>query len=164
MYTATFDGSSWHWQNAGWQLNADYQIGECYITLYGDTLVFARDAGHGVYGQYDLWESYRDGDGWTEPANLGPVVNSPTYDGWPYLSPDGSELWFTSSASAHGLQGPSIYRTVRGDHGWTVPEEIVGNFAGDAAMDPEGNLYFTHHYVDGEGEIIEADVYICYRR
>jgi hypothetical protein len=164
IYTATFDGTEWHWQNAGQLLNSDYQIGECYLTAYGDTMVYARDSAFGIYGQYDLWESYRVHAGWSEPANLGPVVNSSTYDGWPYLSPDGNELWFTRSVSDLGYPGTSIYRTVRTARGWSEPEEMVSSYAGDAAMDPDGSLYFTHHYVDEAGEIIEADIYVCHRQ
>jgi hypothetical protein len=163
IYTATYDGSSWHWQNAGEQLNAEYQIGEVYLTAHGDTMVYQRDVVWPGEGQYDLWESYRDGSGWTEPVNLGPVVNTSTYDGWPYLSPDGNELWYTSFVSGLGYQGPSIYRTTRIGRGWTEPEEVVSGYVGDPAMDPEGNLYFTHHYVDGEGTTIETDIYVCYR-
>jgi hypothetical protein len=163
IYTATFDGTAWHWQNAGEQLNADYQIGECYLTAFGDTMVYARASSFTVYGGYDLWESHRDFTGWSEPENLGPAVNGPYDDGWPYLSANGQEIWFTS-VSRLGYEGPSVFRSVRTIGGWTEPEEIVSNYAGDAAMDPQGNLYFTHHYVDSLGDIIEADIYVCYRR
>ncbi len=119
----------------------------------------------GVFGAYDLWESYREfGGGWTEPLNLGPVVNTTTFDGWPYLSPNGNELWFTSFVSDLGYPGPCIYRTLRTDRGWTEPEEMVSHYVGDPAMDPDGNLYFTHHYINDGGTTIETDIYVCYRR
>ena len=164
IYTATLNGSSWSWQNVGQQLNADYEIGECYLTAHGDTIVYARAASHGIYGEYDIWESYRDGNGWTAPLNLGPVVNTFTFDGWPYLSANGNELWYTSFGSGLGYPGPAIYRTVRTARGWSEPEEMVSHYVGDAAMDPDGNLYFTHHYISEGGDIIESDTYVCYRR
>jgi len=40
---------------------------------------------------------------------------------------------------------------------------MVSRYACDPAMDPEGNLYLTHHYWDGE-QTIETDIYVCYRR
>ena len=164
MYTATWNGSSWNWQNAGAQLNRDFEIGEVYLTAHGDTMVYQRDVEHGTFGQYDLWESYRDNGGWTEPLNLGPTVNTTTYDGWPYLSPNGNELWYTSFVSELGYPGPCIYRTLRTDRGWTEPEEMVSHYVGDPAMDPDGNLYFTHHYINDGGTTIETDIYVCYRR
>ncbi len=163
IYTATRNGSSWSWQNVGEQLNRDYEIGEVYLTAHGDTMVYQRDVEYGDYGEDDLWESYRDGGGWTEPLNLGPVVNTETYEGWPYLSANGQELWYTSYASGLGYPGPAIYRTVRTARGWTEPEEMVSHYVGDAAMDPDGNLYFTHHYINDGGTTIETDIYVCYR-
>jgi len=164
LYTATWSGSSWSWQNAGAQLNRDFEIGEVYLTAHGDTMVYQRDVQHGIHGQCDLWESYRDGGGWTDPLNLGPVVNTATYDGWPYLSANGQELWYTSFGSGLGYPGPAIYRTVRTARGWTRPEEMVSHYVGDAVMDPDGNLYFTHHYINEGGTTIETDIYVCYRR
>ena len=165
IYTATRNGWSWSWQNAGAELNSDYEIGEVYLTAFGDTMVYSRDSAFGIFGAYDLWESYREfGGGWTEPLNLGPVVNTTTFDGWPYLSPNGNELWYTSFGSDLGYVGPAIYRTTRTDRGWTEPEEMVSHYVGDPAMDRDGNLYFTHHYVDAGGTTIETDIYVCYRR
>lgn len=162
IYTANWNGSTWEWSNAGAQLNRDYQIGEVYLTAHGDTMVYQRDDSWPGEGEYDLWESYRVGGEWTAPLNLGSFVNTATYDGWPYLSPDGSELWYTSFASDHGYPGPSIYRTRRTERGWTVPEEMIARYVGDPGMDADGNLYFTHHYWDGE-KTIETDIYVCYR-
>jgi hypothetical protein len=164
IYTATWSGSSWSWQNAGEQLNADYEIGECYLTAHGDTMVYARGASHGIYGGYDLWESHREGGGWSVPSNLGGVVNGIHDDGQPCLSANGQELWFTSFLSELGYPGPCIYRTVRTPRGWSEPEEVVSHYVGDVALDPDGNLYFTHHYIDEGGDTIETDIYVCYRR
>jgi len=41
---------------------------------------------------------------------------------------------------------------------------MVSHYVGDAAMDPDGNLYFTHHYINAGGATIETDIYVCYRR
>jgi hypothetical protein len=46
----------------------------------------------------DLWVSTREStdDPWGAPVNLGPVVNSPFFDGAPALSRDGTTLYFFS--------------------------------------------------------------------
>ncbi len=164
IYTATWNGSSWSWQNVGTQLNSDYDIGECYLTAHGDTMVYARTASHGIYGGYDLWESHREGGGWSAPANLGGVVNGFSDDGQPCFSANGNELWFTSFVSGLGYPGPAIYRTVRTGRGWSEPEEIVSNYVGDVGIDPDGSIYFTHHYMDDQSQTIETDIYVCYRQ
>ena len=45
-----------------------------------------------------------------------------------------------------------------------VAEDNAVRHNGDAAMDPDGSLYFTHHYIDGRGAAIETDIYVSYRR
>lgn len=47
----------------------------------------------------DVWVSTRasTADPWSEPVNLGPVVNAPTHDGGPSLSFDGTTLYFFSA-------------------------------------------------------------------
>jgi hypothetical protein len=84
------------------------------------------------------------------------VVNSPEVDGWPYVSPDGQELWFTRT-----YQGsPAIYRSHRIAGAWSEPELIVSQFAGEPSLDVEGNLYFVHHWIR-DGVILDADLYVA---
>ncbi|NBC17850.1 MAG: hypothetical protein GVY18_11105 [Bacteroidetes bacterium] len=49
----------------------------------------------GGYGEEDLFVLFREGDGWSIPTNLGPLVNTAAGEGAPGLSPDGSTLYFT---------------------------------------------------------------------
>jgi Tol biopolymer transport system component len=48
------------------------------------------------YGSSDLYVSFRRGDGWTAPRNLGPAVNSPARDYSPRISGDGKWMLYTS--------------------------------------------------------------------
>ncbi len=166
-YTAVLRGGTWtDWRNAGAQLNLDYQVGELHITGDGQAMYCARTAEWGGEGGYDLWSLERNATGWDEPVHLGARVNGPSDDGWPFVSSDGQELWFTANATAHG-PGPGLYRCLRDSTGaWSEPEEIVSRFAGEPTLDDEGNIYFTHHFYTGSGEIqmIEADIYVCYRK
>ena len=49
---------------------------------------------------------------------------------------------------------------MRGPDGWQEPELILSQFAGEASLDRDGNLYFTHHFFHN-GEMIEADIYVA---
>ncbi len=162
IYTARFDGGRWSdWRNAGSLLNDTYNIGELYATAGGDTVFF-----HGPSQEdgLDLWQCGKNGESWSEPAGLGPPVNSGQDEGWPWVSPDGREIWFTRW-SALGYPGPSLFRSTRGPGGsWSEPEEILSSFAGDPALDGEGNIYFTHHFFDQEMQMIEADIYVARRK
>jgi hypothetical protein len=75
------------------------------------------------------------------------------------LTPDGKELWFTRRHSG----APSIWRSFKVNGTWQEPELIVETFAGEPTLDNEGNLYFVHHYFEND-EMIEADIYVCYRK
>ena len=48
------------------------------------------------YGRNDLWVSFKDGNGWSDPVNMGPKVNSPSQEGFPYISNDDKTLYFDS--------------------------------------------------------------------
>jgi len=163
IYTATLRGGAWtDWRNAGAKLNSEYNVGELYTDESGTRMCFHRL--EQSMGGYDLWMTEKVSGEWTPPVNLGAPVNSPNDEGWPWLSPDGSELWFTAW-SGLGHPGPALFRTFRqGDGSWSEPEEIVSSFAGDPALDREGNIYFTHHFFDSEMKMIEADIYVAKRK
>jgi len=54
----------------------------------------------GGYGSGDMYISFKDEkDNWSEPVNMGPVINSRAQDYCPNLSPDGRYLFFSSYRS-----------------------------------------------------------------
>jgi hypothetical protein len=59
-------------------------------------LLFSAYERPGGSGDWDLYISHRAADGWGEPRNLGPLVNSGARDYSPRLGPDGRTLIFTS--------------------------------------------------------------------
>lgn len=145
------------WVSAGELLNLEYEVGEMHLSPDGQWLYYHSLRAGGLGGM-DLWALQRKGETWGEPQNLR-ALNSEGDEGWPYLTPDGQELWFTRTHQG----SPAIFRALRSGSDWSEPELILSTFAGELAMDPQGNLYFTHHFVDQEG-IIEADIYVAYRR
>ncbi len=158
FFTAQYEAGRWtQWQYVGDTLTFDYAMGEMHLSADGEELYFHSDREDGK-GQLDLWVSTWSGSAWQEPVNLA-TINSPENEGWPYLSPDGKELWFTRPNAG----SPAIYRSQRVDGDWGAPELIVSQFAAEPTLDGEGNLYFTHHYFV-EGQMIEADIYVAYRK
>lgn len=49
------------------------------------------------FGFIDLWVSFKKGDGWDTPINMGNKVNSPGRDAAPGLSPDNKKFYFSAS-------------------------------------------------------------------
>lgn len=87
----------------------------------------------GGYGSCDLYFSLRTGESWSEPRNLGPMINSSRWESQPSLSPDGKTLYFASNRQ-DGQGGSDIWKSVRNNDGaWNRPENLGNmiNTAGD---------------------------------
>lgn len=161
IYTAEYVDGEWgDVENAGEQLNVDYDIGEFHITADGQTMYF-HTGKWSVGGDMDLWTTERTAIGWGQPAEV-PGVNTASNEGYPFITEDGSELWYTGD-SGLGYTGPALYRCLWDGDAWGPAEEMVSNFAGECTMDDAGNLYFVHHYFAEDMTMIEADIYVAYR-
>lgn len=151
-FTAEYKDGQWRsWKIA--EFPPEYGVGELHITGDGRELYFASDR-PGGRGALDIWVSERAGEVWQEPSNV-TAVNTADNEGWPAISPNGDELWFA--------RNNGIWRSKRIDGTWQEPELVVSPLAGEPSVDSFGNLYFVHHYYSG-GEMIEADLYVAYRR
>ena len=151
----TDDGSWGNWQIADFP--AVYEVGELHITADGQELYF-HSLRAGGQGEYDIWVSTYENGQWLPPVNVA-AVNSTAVDGWPSLTQDGNELWFTRF-----YQGsPAIFRSKRDNGVWQEPELIVSQFAGESSVDNEGNIYFTHHFYK-DGMPLEADIYVIHKK
>jgi hypothetical protein len=160
-YTAEYEDGEWgNVQNVGEQLNVEYEIGEMHITSDGDTMYFHSGRWSDA-GDMDLYMTTRTSYGWSEPVEV-PGVNTDSIEGYPFISDDGNELWYTGQSKL-GHPGPALYRVMKDGSGWGPAEEIVSRFAGECTMDAEGNLYFVHHYYSENMTMIEADIYVAYK-
>jgi hypothetical protein len=156
IFTAEWVDGRWqNWQEVGSRLMDEVMIGE--VEIYGDDLYFHSDRPGGK-GGYDIWMTTRDGESWSNPVNIA-AVNTAGMEGWPHISPDGSELWFTRTVNGT----PAIFYSRRQGDSWGEPEMILSQFAGESSVDAEGNIYFTHHYFD-DGEMVEGDIYVAYKK
>ncbi|MFC2022848.1 hypothetical protein ACFLTL_01700 [Chloroflexota bacterium] len=105
-FTANFADGKWgKWENA--DFNPEYEVGELHITADGQELYFHSSRAGGK-GQYDIWVSKNESGYWLPPQNI-EVVNSPEIDGWPSLTQEGNELWFTRFY----MGSPAIFRSKR---------------------------------------------------
>jgi Tol biopolymer transport system component len=83
--------------NLGPAVNTSSQEVMPCISNDGVILLFSSDR-LGGYGRRDIYISRRSAPSrpWSKSANLGPVVNGRNYDDLPFISPDGSALYFNS--------------------------------------------------------------------
>jgi hypothetical protein len=158
-FTAEFKNGKWtNWQYVGDKLMKEYRMGEMHITADGGTLYFHSDRADGK-GGLDIWASQKVNGEWQTLENVA-AVNTEGNEGWPYLTQDGNELWFTRTY----LGSPAIYRSLKLNGKWQEPELILSQFAGESSMDNKGNIYFTHHFYNNESQMIEADIYVALKR
>ncbi|MEM8526185.1 MAG: OmpA family protein [Bacteroidota bacterium] len=76
----------------------------------------------GGYGGYDLYMVRRIGGEWSAPINLGPQVNTPQDEVFPYIHPDNT-LYFSSTGHT-GLGGLDIFYTIMDRERWTAPVSL----------------------------------------
>lgn len=94
-----------------------------------------------TYGDRDLYVTFIKSDStWTEPLNLGDVVNSAGEESAPFLASDDKTLYFSSNGFS-GYGGSDIYVTKRLDDTWTKwsePENL-----GPEINSPLEDLFFN---------------------
>lgn len=139
------------------------------ITRNGENLYFASNRGSSVNAYestVDIFVSHRSSDGnWSEPKNIGPHINFGRYNATPFISPDGSFLFFTSGGKSDSKK--KLYmasRTGPKDDDWSnavlLPSEI--NSEGDNLFpmiaDDGKTIYFSSNRSGGYGgyDIYEA--------
>ncbi len=83
------------------------------------------------HGDRDLYVSFKkEDDSWSEPVNMGNVINSAAEESSPFLASDGKTLFFSSKGFS-GFGGYDIYLSRRLDDtwiNWSVPENLGASF------------------------------------
>jgi outer membrane protein OmpA-like peptidoglycan-associated protein len=75
----------------------------------------------GGMGSCDIYFSYYSDGRWSQPSNIGPPVNSRSWESQPSISADGKTLFFSSSRPG-GIGGKDIWISRRNDKGsWSRP-------------------------------------------
>ncbi len=99
-----------------------YNEGAQNISQDGQWLLFTGCNFPQGLGSCDLYISYLTKQGWSEPENLGPHVNTEFWESTPSLSPDKKDLYFSSSMPG-GFGGKDIWVCHRNSNGnWSDPE------------------------------------------
>ncbi|TXK52169.1 OmpA family protein [Pontibacter qinzhouensis] len=120
------------WRNGEWQdpvsisdaINSPANEGAATISGDGKTLVFTSCNRADSQGDCDLYISFRTGNEWSKPKNMGSTVNSRAWESQPSLSADGRTLYFTSNRSG-GKGKEDIWVThMRQDSSWEKPVNV----------------------------------------
>ena len=110
----------------GWSVPEEVKIENFYNTNMYETYCFTNERNVIVmaiqradsYGDEDLYVSFKSTDNsYTEPVNLGPVLNTFAAEGTPFLAQDNTTLYFCSYGHK-GYGSADIFMTKRLDDTW----------------------------------------------
>lgn len=104
-------------------INTPYNEGACSISADGRMLIFTACEGRKSFGSCDLYVSYRNGNSWSSPENMGDSINSRYWDSQPALSADGRTLYFSSNRPG-GVGKRDLWVSTKRDSGWTAPKNL----------------------------------------
>ncbi len=102
------------------------------LSADGRTLVFTACNRRDGYGSCDLYISYRSGQEWSRPQNLGAVVNSPYWESQASLSADGQTLYFVSDRTGGAGQRDVWYSKRQRNGQWTAAQNAGKNINSNA--------------------------------
>ncbi|WP_306641514.1 OmpA family protein [Sanyastnella coralliicola] len=96
----------------------DFSTGHPTLDIESTRMIFVSNM-LGGYGGTDLYEVRYTKNGWTEPVNLGPAINTEGNEMFPFISDEGI-LYFSSDGHA-GLGGLDIFVAEISDEGYSEP-------------------------------------------
>jgi len=125
LHRAVRKGSGDEWQLDNWTFaynNDEYSTGHPALSQDGQTLIFASDRPGGM-GGVDLYRCQLQPDGsWAQPENLGPAINTPGDELFPFLHPSGDLLF--ASDGLPGLGGLDQFLAEAADGAWAEPRNL----------------------------------------
>ena len=136
------------------------------LFYYNDTTILFYSNRPGGFGGMDLYAAFQNNEGWTKAFNLGPDINS-TYDEVsPFLSADGSTLYFASNR-LESIGGFDVFKSTFevGRHQWGQPSNLgapinSGRDDFQLRLDSRGlQGYLTSNRPNGQGQL---DIYVVY--
>lgn len=101
--------------------NDEYSVGHPSLAPDEKTLYFVSDM-PGGYGGTDIYLSFYDGGKWSPPMNLGPNINTPGNEMFPFSGEDGS-FYFASDAH-NSMGGLDVFITSYDGKKWLRPENM----------------------------------------
>jgi outer membrane protein OmpA-like peptidoglycan-associated protein len=125
LYFSAFNNGKWSEPyNLGAPVNTNHWESTPSISADGKTLFFSSSR-PGGYGGKDIWLTrLNDKNKWTEPVNLGSVINTEGDEMSPFIHFDGKTLYFASDGRV-GMGGFDLFVSrMKDDSTWTEPQNL----------------------------------------
>ncbi len=125
IFKATYTGKDWLVTGQFAYNDKDYNFMSPSLSYDGSQLFFCSDM-PGGFGGYDIYVSEWKNNSWSEPKNMGSVINSPENDVFPFYHENG-RLFF-SSRGHHETRDLDIFYTEKIDGEWIQPVSLPRPF------------------------------------
>ncbi len=162
IYSSELKGNLWTSPVSALPCNSNvYSVFHPSISADGKKLFFASDMSGG-FGGTDIYVCFKSKDGWSNPYNLGPDVNTSEMEMYPFIHPDGLTLYFSSNGHP-GMGKLDIFKSTFDENmGWTnvqnlkPPINSIGDDFGIWIDENKETGYFSSNRINGKGD---DDVY-----
>lgn len=160
VYKCVVDGNGWKIGGEMPICSDDYSVGHPSFNSSGTALYFTSDMPWG-YGGTDLYVIKWINGRWSKPQNLGPEINSPGNEMFPFIQHD--TILYYSSDGNYGLGGLDIFESIYTAGSWSNPVNIgypINSSFDDSgyildSMDQKG--YFSSNRMGGIDKIFEFE-------
>ncbi|HRS18404.1 MAG TPA: CDC27 family protein, partial [Bacteroidales bacterium] len=157
IYNSSLKGGSWSASQKIEIVGDSISIGHPAISDDGLELYFSSRM-KGGQGGSDIWKVQRvsESSPWGKPINLGPIINTPGDEMFPYIRSNGV-LYFSSDGHP-GMGGLDIFRAIKDDKGtWSIynMQYPINSSQDDFGIIFQGNKeigLFTSNRKGGRGE------------
>lgn len=139
----TYDISNSKLQHLGQPINSIFFESDAYITSDGKHILYVTDKDplgpynrkgykyqNSFWGNTDIWISEKVEDYWSQPINLGNIINTDGAERTPYLSTDKKRLYFSSNGHP-GYGQQDVFVSERLDltswTSWSTPKNLGPN-------------------------------------
>ena len=127
FYISYNDTDEWQFaNNLGEPINTLKNEGAQCITADGKTLYFTACSRNDSYGRCDIYQSDFVNEKWKNPVNLGPNVNTESWESQPAISSDGRQLFFVSNRPG-GSGGKDIWVSYKNASGVWMEAKNIGD-------------------------------------
>lgn len=114
---------TWSSPRAVKDINSSFFDAGASLTADGLTMCFTSER-KGTKGGSDLWISHsNNGKSWSEPENIGKIINTSGQETTPFITPDGKHLFFSSN-KGNGIGGYDIYVAAFNGTQWSYPVNL----------------------------------------
>jgi len=126
IFVSSLRGSRWSKpESISDNINTNYHDSKACISFDNKTLYFISDNPNISLGGRDVFYSSLDKNGnWSQPTNIGPVINTKYDEKDIFLHPDGRTMYFSSTG--HNTMGEcDVFKSVKDENGnWSTPQNL----------------------------------------